>query len=248
LRKARLVSIVAALSSLCGVAAGGQQAVQQEGSRFDSAGSYGLTVSYSPDSSHILIGESEQRRVWTGGPEYTHRIGSTANFRFDYEASLLFYQESDPTVTAIETTFNGVTTVTRQTPVRVITVDRGAVGHTVSSKGVSTPIYAFYGRQTTYAAAAAPLGVRIGLLQRARVQPSFAIDTGFLVGTRDIPIDGSDRFNFLFSFGPGVEVFASGRESVRLEYLFRHISNANLGPQNPGVDEGTFRLTLSRHR
>jgi hypothetical protein len=121
------------------------------------------------------------------------------------------------------------------------------VGVVTEGNGASAPIYAYYGRQNTYAAALSPLGARVSGFPRSRLQPSFALDLGFVVSSRDLPVDLADQFNYMFSFGPGVQVFSSARSSVRLEYIYRHISNAHQGYQNPGVDQGVIRLTLSRY-
>ena len=109
--------------------------------------------------------------------------------------------------------------------------------------GRSAPLYALYGRQDTYAAAFSPLGARINALPRWRVQPSFALDLGFVVSARDIPVDEADQFNYMFSLGPGVQFFSSPQASVRVEYIYRHVSNAGQGYQNPGIDQGVFRVT-----
>ena len=211
--------------------------------------SFGVSSTWSPDSSHILIGLSEQRRTWTLGVEYTHRLGSGKRFRFDYEGSLQpLYEESDPTEIGTITTIAGRTFITPQAPVRVIFEDRGPVGFIIGAGPAPLPIYAYYGRQNTYAAALSPLGARVSGFPRSRLQPSFALDLGFVVSSRDLPVDLADQFNYMFSFGPGVQVFASPRSSMRLEYIYRHISNAHQGYQNPGVDQGVVRLTISRHR
>jgi len=245
LRKAVLVSITIGFVCLSGwsVAARGQ-----EPGGFGGVESVGITSSYSPDSSHILIGEAEQRRTWTAGVEFTHRLGTGTKTRWDYEASFLpFYQESDPTAIGTEITIAGHTYISPQPAVRVTTVQRGPIGY-VTADGTTTPVYALYGRKTTNGGSLSPLGARATWFQRSRIQPSFSLDLGFVLAARDIPVDNAYKFNFLFSFGPGVQVFATSRSSVRLEYVFRHISNAGLGDVNPGVDQGVFRLTLSRYR
>ena len=56
------------------------------------------------------------------------------------------------------------------------------------------------------------------------------------------------RTEYMFEFGPGVQVFTGARSALRLEYLYHHVSNAHLGNLNPGVDQGVFRLTFSRYR
>ncbi len=221
----------------------------QDAGGFGGVQSLGIAASYSPDSSHMLIGESEQRRLWSAGIEYTRLLRQGSRLRLDYEGSVQpFYLESDPTLTSTVFTYGGHTFVTPGQPVRVVSVERGPVGSVPLGAGPSIPFYALYGRQNTYAAVLAPLGARIGVLPRRRVQPSFAINLGLVFSARDIPVDDAERFNFMFEFGPGVQVYSSARSSLRLEYLYHHVSNAHLGNQNPGVDQGVFRVTFSRHR
>ena len=221
----------------------------QDAGGFGGVQSIGIATSYSPDSSHMLIGDSEQRRLWSAGIEYTHLLHQRSGFRLDYEGSVQpFYLESDPTLTGTYFSYGGHTFVTPQTPVRVVTLERGPVGSLPLGSGSSLPFYALYGRQNTYAAVLAPLGARVGTLPRRRVQPSFAIHLGLVFSARDIPVDDADQFNFMFEFGPGVQVYTGARSALRLEYLYHHVSNAHLGNLNPGVDQGVFRLTFSRYR
>jgi len=251
LRKAALVSLFTSLVCFAaqGHAGWAQTSSNRESSSFGGAESFGISSSYSPDSSHIFIGQSEQRRTWTAGFEFTHILHISPHYRFDYEGSVLpFYWESDPTVIGTTLTINHETFKAYQTPVRVVQVDHGPVGYAIAGQNQTVPVYAIYSRENTYAAALAPLGGRISAFPRARIQPSFSLDLGFVVSSRDIPIDLSDQFNYMFSFGPGVQVYSNERSSVRLEYIYRHISNAHQGYENPGVDQGVVRLTLSRHR
>jgi opacity protein-like surface antigen len=243
--KAALVSITLGLVSLSALSAASQG---QEPDGLGGVESVGITSSYSPDSSHILIGEAERRRTWTAGVEYSHLLGSGHATRWDYEASLLpFYQESDPTAIGTEVTLAGHAYISSQPAVRVTYVSRSPIGF-VTTNGSTAPVYGLYGRKNTNGGSLSPLGVRATWFQHSRIQPSFSLNLGFLVAARDIPVDNAFKFNFLFSFGPGVQVFITPRSSVRLEYIYRHISNASLGDVNPGIDQGTFRLTLSRHR
>jgi hypothetical protein len=240
-----LVSIFAALVCLSGW---GARVWGQEGGGVGRVQSYGFSTSYSKTSSHILIGEADQRRIWTLGVEYTHLLYQGSRFRLDYEGSLMpLFEETDPTITGTFYTFNGQTNLKLSTPQRVLSVPRGPVANIpLSGDFTLTPIYGIFGRQDSYAAAFSPLGARISALPRWRVQPSMALDLGFVISASDIPVDDADRFNYLFSFGPGVQIFTSPEASVRVEYLYRHTSNAGQGFQNPGVDQGVFRLTLSR--
>jgi hypothetical protein len=220
----------------------------QQPKDFGGTHSFGVFATYSPDSSHILIGDSGQRRTWTAGVAYTRRIHTGSAVRLDYEASLIpFFLESDPTVTATSFTSSGVVIVTQLTPERVIRVNHGPIGTILTANGSFAPIYATFGRQNTYAAEVDPIGARITALPRNRLQPTFALNLGAILSTRDLPIDQSNSFNYVFDFGPGIQLFTSQHKSVRLEYLYRHISNAGQGAQNPGIDQGVFRLTVSCH-
>jgi hypothetical protein len=241
--KAGLISLLGSL--VC--ASGWGQMREPTASGGGGIQSIGITGSFSPDSSHMLIGLSQQRRTWTAGFEYTHLLYAGDAFRFDYEGSVMpFWQESDPVLLGTTFTLNGQTFVTQQTPYRVVTVNRGPVG-VAEDNGVTVPIYALWGRQDTLGGSLAPLGARLSAFPRSRIQPSLSVDTGFVVATRDIPIDLSDQFNYMFSFGAGVRLYTSQLTSVRLDYVYRHISNAHQGFENPGVDQGVVRLTVSKH-
>lgn len=243
MRKAAIVSIFAALASLCCASIHAQ-----ESSNLDAASSFGFSSTYSATSTHILIGDAEERRVWTLGVEYAHRLRQGPRFRLDFEASVMpLYEETDPTVAGTTFTLAGQPFVNPQPQQRIVYAVRGPVGTLITPTGQSAPIYAITGRQDTYAAAFTPLGARISAFPRRRIQPSFALDLGFVVSARDIPIDQSSQFNYMFSFGPGVQFFTSPQASLRIEYIYRHTSNAGQGFQNPGVDQGVARVTLS-HR
>jgi hypothetical protein len=244
--KAARVSIFAGLAciSALGVAGRGQEA-----GGFGGVESFGFSSSYSPTSTHILIGDAEHRRVLTLGAEYTRLLRQRPRYRLDYEGSVMpLYEEYDPTVTGAIFTLDGAPIVSPEAPVRVIYVSNAPIGFAATGQNMTAPIYAVYGRESTYGAALTPLGARISAFPRRRFRPSFSLDLGFVVSHRDIPVDGSDRFNYLFSFGPGLEVFTCNKTSWRLEYLYRHMSNAGQGAQNPGVDQGVVRVTISLHR
>lgn len=242
MRKAVLVSIVA------GVCLSALTARAQETGEFGGVQSFGFSTSYSPTSSHILIGDAKQRRIWSLGAEYTHLLRPGRTFRLDYEGSILpLFEETDPTVTGTIFTYAGQPFITPQSPVRVINTTNQSIGEALAPNGSIVPLYALFGRQDTYAASIAPLGARLTALPRHRIQPSFAIDLGFVVSARDIPVDQADQFNFLFSLGPGVQFFTDAHTSWRIEYIYRHISNAGQGLQNPGIDQGVVRVTVSLH-
>jgi opacity protein-like surface antigen len=244
----RKVAFVSFFTLIVAAFASSQSAPGQESIGYGGIRSFGFSTSYSPDSSHILIGNAGQRRTWTTGAEYTHLLHPGRQFRLDYEASVMpMFLESDPTVTGTVFTFEGQSFVTHQMPERVLFVDHNAIGSVLTPNGSMVPLYAYYGRENTYAAAITPLGARISALPHSRLQPSLALDLGLVLSARDIPLDDCDKFNYTFAIGPGIQFFAGEHTSWRLEYLYRHVSNAGQGDQNPGIDQGVVRLTVSLH-
>ena len=208
--------------------------------------SFGISSSFAPDSSHILIGDAEQRRVWTAGLEYSRRLWGNGSLRLDYEGSVApFFQERDPTLVAEYAIINGNRVTVPASGLRVVYANNDPVGG--GGFGNTIPLYPIYGSTKTYAFAISPIGARISGFSSHRLQPTFSTDLGMVFSSRDLPVDDSASVNFLFSFGPGVEILR-GNGAIRLEYLYRHMSNANSGDNNPGVDSGVFRLTLSRLR
>jgi opacity protein-like surface antigen len=245
----RQVALVTLFAGLLLVAASARPLLSQDTAAYGGTSSFGISASYSPNSTHILIGDSRKRQTWTAGVEYTHLLHQNHHLRFDYEGSVSpFYLERDPTVIATVFNSNGVNIVTRQTPVRVVSVTSAPIGAIEAANGQIVPLYAEFGTQETYGAALSPLGARISALPHSAIQPSFAVDLGFVVSSQDLPVDHASRFNYTFAAGPGLQFFANHRTSMRVEYLYRHISNAGQGDQNPGIDQGVIRLTVSHHR
>ena len=91
-------------------------------------------------------------------------------------------------------------------------------------------------RRTVYGAGAAPIGFKFNFRRNRRVQPFGHATGGFLYFTEQVPIPGSSQFNFTFDFSGGVQIVNSNRRSFTIGYKFQHISNANTGFFNPGVD------------
>lgn len=226
----------------------GGAGLSQEPGGWGGKRSFGFSATYSGDSSHILLGDAEDRRVWTLGAEYSHLMHLGERYRVDYEGSVLpLYEETDPTLVGTTFVLDGQTVLDNQAPMRVSHVDRQPVSTLYIGSSTAIPVYAVYAREDTYAASVSPLGVRIRGLPHCRVQPSMALDLGFVIAAREIPIDQTTQFNYIFAIGPGVDLFADRKTSWRIEYVYRHMSNAGQGTYNPGVDQGVVRLTISLH-
>jgi Lipid A 3-O-deacylase (PagL) len=91
-------------------------------------------------------------------------------------------------------------------------------------------------RQSVYGAGAAPIGLKFNFRRNRRVQPFAHATGGFLYFSRQVPIDGASQFNFTFDFSGGVQIVNRNRRAFTIGYKYGHISNANTGFFNPGVD------------
>ncbi|MGA2251472.1 acyloxyacyl hydrolase [Terracidiphilus sp.] len=223
----------------------------QQENRFDFRSSYGVTTTYSSNSSHILIGISEGREITTAGFEYTHRLLENGSVKLEYAGEVSpLYRESDPAITGYTETYDGITTFYPTGSARVVLTHGGSPPEDcITYYPTCVPVNPVPGpNEITYGFATAPLGSRVILRPRKRVQPTFLTNVGMVFTQRTIPVDEASSINFQFSFGPGVQVFVTKNYSFRIEYLYRHISNADIGLLNPGIDQGVFRITLSRHR
>lgn len=222
----------------------------QKENQFDFKSSYGVTTTYSPNSSHILIGISERREITTAGFEYTHRLLGNGGIKLEYTGEVSpFYRESDPATIGYYETYDGITTFYPSAGRVVLTHGGPPPEDCTTYYPACVPVQPVPGpNETTYGFATAPLGSRLILRPKQRIQPTFLTNVGMLFTQRTIPIDEAASINFQFSFGPGVQVFATRNYSFRIEYLYRHISNANTGVVNPGIDQGVFRITFSRHQ
>ena len=103
-------------------------------------------------------------------------------------------------------------------------------------------------RKSVYGAGAAPIGLKFNFRRNHRVQPFGHATGGFLYFSSQVPdissplalpppgTSGTSQFNFTFDFSGGVQIVNSNRRSFTIGYKFQHISNANTGFFNPGVD------------
>lgn len=87
--------------------------------------------------------------------------------------------------------------------------------------------------------------LRYNLLQPAwRVTPYAQLGGGVLLADIDQKIAGQ-TFNFNLDAAAGVRYFVNSNLSLNLEYRFQHISNANIGNHNLGLNAQGPVLSLS---
>ncbi|MFV2072002.1 MAG: acyloxyacyl hydrolase [Thermoanaerobaculales bacterium] len=82
---------------------------------------------------------------------------------------------------------------------------------------------------------------------RGRILPTWRIGAGFLYANREIP-EGETRHNFSLLSALGLDILLTSKSSILFEYRLHHVSNANTGPHNPGINAHTVIVGLSFYR
>jgi hypothetical protein len=224
-RKAAFLFFLSLFTTLCATCAGQSAARSEVFTNAEHAGSNEFTVwgGYSPNSPK-LIGVTEDRHLTMVGFGYA-RVMLASDV-----VAWKFTIDTVPLILVSEPTFAG-TEIAQ--PSRVPAAFRWLLG-----------------RRTTYGIGLMPVGFQFNFRPRKRIQPVAGINGGFaFFASRDVPVPASANFNFMFSAGPGVQIFTSESRSITLGYRFHHISNADTGnPFNPGIDSNFFYAAYSFHR
>lgn len=76
------------------------------------------------------------------------------------------------------------------------------------------------------------------------VRPTVRAGAGALYATEEVP-PGETRYNFSLFIGAGIEVAAFGDKAIQIDYRLHHISNADTGVENPGINAHTMVLGLA---
>jgi hypothetical protein len=218
---------------------------------FGSKNTYSAFFEYSNDSGHMVLGSAPNRKLAGLGLQYERRLLSTHAFVWRYAAEFRpLILESDPTAAVTITITAPPPTVTfTQQPFATVQCSEGqrTISGTDPSTGIhySETILTTCGRRWTYAQGLSPAGTRINLLPHRRLEPTASFLAGYMLSTKKIPLDTAGTFNFTFEFGAGLEYYQSQSRSIRLEYQIHHFSNASTAQENPGVDNGLFKITYN---
>jgi hypothetical protein len=234
------VSIVTAQTQPAAQSSPAPQTSAADDSAYTRLNSWAFFSEYAPNSSHMVLGVSENRKLVTAGAEWDRRIFRNDKVEFDWVIQVRpFALESDPVFIGYENTATHQIVIPAN-PVRVVIVQHGLI----PLAGGATATQA-YTHQWTYAGGLNPLGFKFNFRPQRRIQPVFTAIGGFLRSTRDIPVDGTSDFNFDFEFGVGIEAWLKNRRSVRVSWAFHHISNAYLSSFNPGIDQGLIQISYA---
>lgn len=223
------------------------QATPAQNPLYARTNSFGIFVAYSNDSSHILLGNVEQRKLLHIGASYSRRLVLNHALNWQYDGEILpVALESDPLTKDVTNQTAPVPIVLTdifQTPGRCVP---GVTSYNFVANGITyagTATQTCNGREWTIGEAISPIGMQWNFLPGRKLQPLFEGHGGYMYSTHPIPVTGSGSFNFTFELGAGFEYYRSHNRSLRFEYRYHHISNHGTAPNNPGIDNGLFQVS-----
>jgi opacity protein-like surface antigen len=211
-------------------------------------------VEYSNDSSHMLLGYADGRKISALGASFERRSFLRDKITGSWLAEVRPYMTvTDPTMKGFALNFpqqpaysgivNFASPVPVDSPVTSTPLNVILIAQNQVYTGTATYIG---GTRSTYVAGFSPLGYKISLLPHRRIQPFVTGLGGFAVSPRDIPVFNSSAFNLTFEFGAGVEFYRTHTRSCQLEYRYHHLANTSTGgTANPGIDSGVFKVSYS---
>jgi hypothetical protein len=227
-------------------------AQQTDNSTYSRRNTFATFFEYSNDSSHIILGDAENRKIGAIGFQYQRRLLHRNLLDFSYTAEVRPGMiESDPTetITTQETSPTQGTFVQGPMPVtqcRAHTTPYSFdIIYTTGPILQSGTVIIACGRRTVVEQGFSPVGLRLNLMLHHRLQPTFSTSAGYMFATQQVPVTDAGSFNFTFEFGGGLEYYLTHTRSIRLEYQVQHYSNKKTADLNPGVDSGFFKLTYT---
>jgi hypothetical protein len=116
------------------------------------------------------------------------------------------------------------------TAVPIAVVSEPLITQTTGKAAPQTP------RDNIFGAGASPIGLEVKIGKSNRAQGFLKSNGGFLYLQRALPGLDSTRFNFTVNLDGGVSLPLSRNNRLRLGYRYHHLSNANRGQHNPGLD------------
>lgn len=103
-------------------------------------------------------------------------------------------------------------------------------------------------RAYAYGVGGSPVGAQVNFVHFHRVEPFLTSGGGFLYFNHRM-FGTTQQFNFTAQLGGGVQLFTPNRHSaIDIGYKYHHISNANLGNRNPGLDSQMLFVGVSLFR
>jgi hypothetical protein len=209
---------------------------------------FAVFTGFSNDSSHIVVGLAQRRKLLNIGLEYDRRLhaGGLVNWQYSIEVMPIALESDPMTQIVVNQTSPTAATYTYSMSPEVtcgpVTEPYLEIADGSTYSGTQTA--GCGGRRWTMGEAISPLGFEWNFLPGRRIQTLFTAHAGSMFSRRTIPVLDAGSMNFTFEFGAGVEFFLSATRSIRAEYRVHHISNAGTANLNPGIDNGVIRLSF----
>lgn len=184
----------------------GASFAQTEPAPYARKNSFGLLAAYANDSSHILLGDAEKRKLFDIGASYSRKLLLTRFGELQYDAELLpVALEGDPMEAQIthETSPKNIT-ITEIEPTSMASCRPITQSFSFTIQGVTyaqtLTIYC-KGRIWTIGESMSPVGFQWNFLPHRRIQPLIEAHGGYMYSTKAIPTIDAGSFNFTFDMG-----------------------------------------------
>ena len=210
---------------------------------------FGILTSYSNDSSHILLGVAENRKLLNLGASYSRRLIANRIVNWQYNGEILpVALESDPVdhyQISFTTPQNSGPFTQTILPIGPCHNDLGSGSYVLSGVTYNYTYSDTCGRRWTIGEGISPVGFQWNFLTRRKLQPIVVGHGGYMYSTQPIPTTDAGSFNFTFDFGVGFELYRTKTRSIRADYRYHHISDHYTSILNPGIDNGLFTVQYS---
>jgi hypothetical protein len=107
------------------------------------------------------------------------------------------------------------------------------------------PLFVQFRPDRRYGGGFEPVVLRWNSSLRRRFAPYIEIAGGGTLTNLNLPVGNTSKVNFTARAGIGIQLFRANRRSVDIGCRWSHISNANLGTQNPGFNG--IQVSLGYH-
>ncbi len=105
------------------------------------------------------------------------------------------------------------------------------------------PLYLVYQPDRTYGFSFNPVVLKWNFTAGRHVVPYVAAEAGVLVTTKEVPPGDTSKVNFTPTIAAGIYIFRTERRALEFSGHVTHISSANLGNENPGINSSLqFRI------
>jgi len=235
---------------LCGGERSARAQAQPVEPYFSRKNTFGFLAAYSNDSSHILMGQAENRKLLNFGAIYSRRLFQNGKVNWQYTAELLpVALESDPveqeTLTEVSPPPAEPIPVASQMPIGPCHTSSGSFTETFQGVVYTYDYNVACTRRWTIGEGMSPIGFQWNFLPRHKLQPILLGHGGYMYSTQPIPVASAGSFNFTFDIGAGLELYRNQTRSIRLDYRYHHISDHYTTNVNPGIDNGLLTVTYA---